>query len=153
MKRLLDGGKLGQAAGRTAAFRRRGSLLVEAGAALMMLTVAMTLTVKVAGWVVREQRATDRRQQAISEAANLMERLTAVPFDELTTDSITTLTHAPRAGAAVPGSELSLGMVEDDPVGGAGSKKVSVKIRWRNRADEWDSPVLLTSWIYRSQAK
>jgi hypothetical protein len=116
----------------------------------MLLTVAMTLTVKIAGWAAREHRATDRRQRALAEAANLMERLTAIPFDSLSAESIKSLTASPRPGGTAPDSDISLDVVEADPVGGPGSKKVSVRIRRRNRAGEWDAPVLLTSWVYRS---
>ena len=43
--------------------------------------IAMTLTVKVLGWVGTEHRAWDRRQWAAQEASNLMEQATARPFD------------------------------------------------------------------------
>ena len=49
--------------------------------AAVLLMIAMTLTVKVMGYVGIERRATERRQRALLEVANLMERITAHPFD------------------------------------------------------------------------
>ena len=60
----------------------QGSLLAELAMSAAMLMIAMALTVKVLGWVGVQQRAWDRRQVAVQEASNLMERLTARPFDE-----------------------------------------------------------------------
>ena len=70
--------------GRSTRARRRGSLLVEVAMATVLLMIAMTLTVKVLGFVALERRACERRQRAMLEVANLMERITAYPFDEVT---------------------------------------------------------------------
>ena len=52
--------------------------------ATVLLMIAMTLTVKVLGWVALERRAAERRQRAVMEVANVMERITAYPFEEVT---------------------------------------------------------------------
>ena len=124
--------------------------MVEAAASVMMLAIAMTLTVKVVGWVALEHRATDRRQLAMNEAANLMERLAAVPYDELTPDLLKSFTLSTETKARLPDPTLQLEVVGDDRAGGMGSKRISLRIQWRNRADGWDAPVRLTSWVYRS---
>ena len=59
--------------------RRRGSLLVEVAMAAVLLMIAMTLTVKVLGLVALERRASERRQRALFEVANVMERITSYP--------------------------------------------------------------------------
>jgi len=130
--------------------RRRGSLMVEAAASVMMLAIAMTLTLKVVGWVALEHRATDRRQLAMTEAANLMERLTTTPYDELTPDRVKTIALSSETKASLPDPALHLEVNGDDASGGKGSKKISLRIQWRNRADGWDAPLRLTSWVYRS---
>ena len=60
---------------------RRGSLLAEVTMAAVLLMIAMTLTVKVMGYAGIERRATERRQRALLEVANLMERITAYQFE------------------------------------------------------------------------
>ncbi len=132
---------------------RRGALLVEAAAAVMMLMLAMILTVKLVGWVAQENRSNDRRQQALSEVANVMERLGAIPYEDLTQEAVKQVTLSPQLRATLPDGSLTVDLSENDPVGGNDSKKVSAKIRWKNQSGGWESPVHLTTWIYRSRSK
>jgi len=128
---------------------RRGSLLAETAMSGVMLIIAMGLVAQVVGAVATQRRAWDRRQTAVFEAANLMERLTARPFDSLTTEGAKDLTLSNEAKRTLPEGELHIDINEDDPVGGDGSKRVFVQIQWRNRAGDWDAPVRLTSWVHR----
>jgi hypothetical protein len=128
---------------------RRGSFLAELAISAAMLVVAMALTVKVLGWVGAQRRAWERRQVAVTETANLMERLSAWPFEGVTPSSTRALPLSPRARQSLPGAELKVDVRENDAAGGAGSKRLSVQLRWHNRSGEWDAPVQLTSWIYR----
>jgi hypothetical protein len=128
--------------------RRRGSLLAEAAMSGVMLMIAMTLTVKVLGWVGAERRSTDRRQWATQEVGNLMERLTSRPFAAVTGDSSKELSLSPQAQRMLPEADLKVAVNENDPAGGPGAKRIAISLRWRNRSGEWDAPVRLTSWIY-----
>ena len=74
--------------------RRRAFTMVEVTLLAFLLAVAMTTTVQVLGWVATQRRAVERRQWAIQEVANLMEHLTAEPWDRVTPDS---------AGVTAPG--------------------------------------------------
>ena len=85
---------------------RRGSLLAEVAMSSVLLMIAMTVTVKVLSWVGAERRAWDRRQWAAQEVANLMERATSRPFEEVTTTNLKTLKIAPQTAALLPGAEL-----------------------------------------------
>ncbi len=128
---------------------RRGSLLAETAMSAVMLIIAMGLITKVVGSVAVQRRVWDRRQTAVFEGANLMERLTARPFDALSTENVKNLTLSQQAAQSLPDGQLQVNIVENDPVGGDDSKRIAVNIRWRNRAGEWDAPVKLTSWVYR----
>lgn len=139
-----------QFGGRTRA-RRRGSFLAELALSAAMLMIAMGLTVKVLGWVGAQRRIWDRRQVAVQEAANLMERLTARPFEEVSRDAARDLALSARARQALPGVEFKADVQENDKTGGSGSKRVMVELRWKGRSGGWDVPVHLTSWIYRGR--
>lgn len=128
---------------------RRGSLLAETAISGVMLIIAMGLVAQVVGAVANQRRSWDRRQTAVFEAANLMERLTARPFDALTTEGAKDLNLSAEAKRTLPEGQLDVNIVENDPVGGDGSKRVFVQIQWRNRAGDWDAPVRLTSWVHR----
>ena len=124
--------------------------MVEAGLAILSLGIAMTLTLKVASWIGHENREGDRRQRAILEVSNLMERLSALPFDQLDQKTVASLTLSPATARALPNSKLAISLAQDDPVGGSGSKRIDVMLRWRDTADAWTGPVTLSSWIHAS---
>ena len=127
---------------------RRGSLLVELALSAAMLIIAMGLTVKVLGWVGAQRRNWDRRQVAVQEVANVMERLTARPFESVTPESTRDIPLSARARQSLPRVELKVDVQENDKVGGPGSKRLAIALRWQGRSGEWDAPVHLTSWIY-----
>lgn len=126
---------------------RRGLTLVEITIAVFLLAVSMTLTVRVLGWVASERRAGERRQCATREAANVVEHLTALPWERVTADTARSLTLSDTARMSLPSGELNATV--DEPAGGD-AKRVSVRIRWRNRGGDWDAPVRLTAWTFRA---
>ncbi len=130
---------------------RRGSLLAEVAMSAVMLMIAMALTVKVLGWVGAERRAWDRRQWAVQEAANVMERVTSQPFENVTTSAMQGLALSPEARRLLPAAQLKVDVRADDPAGGPGSKRVAVQVRWHNSSGDWDAPARLVSWIHRGR--
>jgi hypothetical protein len=129
--------------------RRRGSLLVEVAMAGVLLTIAMTLTIRVLGTVAAERRASEHRQRALVEVANLMERITAYPFDEVTPEVARRLKLSPPAERSLPDSELAVDIASSEPGQGRSAKRIAIKLRWRTAGGEWAAPVRLTSWIER----
>jgi prepilin-type N-terminal cleavage/methylation domain-containing protein len=125
---------------------RRGFTLIEIAVSVVLLAAAMMLTVQVLGWVASGRRASERRQWAAQEAANVMERFTALPWERISPESARAVTLSPEARQGLPHEELAVSVDDQD---GGRSKRVSVRIRWRNRAGEWDAPVRLTAWVYR----
>ena len=102
-----------------------GSLLAEVAMSAVMLMIAMALTMKVLGWVAAERRAWDRRQWAAQEAANLMEQVTARPFDDGHGVVAEALGLSPQAKQLLPEAELKVEVGENDPAGGQGSKRIA----------------------------
>jgi hypothetical protein len=131
--------------------KRRGSLLAEGAISGVLLIVAMSLTLRVLGWVGAERRSWDRRQWAMQEISNVMEELSSRPFESVTAESLTHLALSPQARTWLPGAELEAKVEENHSTGGPGSKRLAIGLRWRNQAGEWDSPVRLVSWIYRAR--
>ncbi len=145
--RLAQAGA-GRSAGRRA---RRGSLLAEIAMSSVLLMIAMSLTVKVLGWMGVERRSWDRRQLAAQEISNLMEDATSRPFEDVTSASLKGLAISSHVRALLSSPELATEVAENDSAGGPGSKRVAIRLRWHNRSGEWDAPVRLTSWIYRGR--
>jgi len=131
---------------------RRGYLLVELIVSTAMLIVGMSLAVKVLGYVALQRRAAEHRQRAIQEAANVMERLTAYPFDEVTPERARALSISPTALESLTGAELVVEVSASQPGTGGAAKRIAVRLRWHDRSGEWEAPVRLTTWIERGRS-
>jgi prepilin-type N-terminal cleavage/methylation domain-containing protein len=132
--------------GQIGAGTRRGFTLIEVTITVVLLAAAMTAIVQVLGWVAAERRATERRQWAIEEAANLMERVTAAPFEEVTAESARAVTLSAPIREKLTSPELTVIVSEPEAVGGG--KRVAIAIRWLGRGRTSEAPVRLTAWIY-----
>lgn len=136
--------------GRPSSRRRRGYGLIELTISSFVLIAAMSLMLTAATWVASERRGAGRRQVATQEAANLMERLAARPFAELTPETSRGLALSESAKAALPEGSLAVAIAE---VGGdAPARRVSIEIRWRDKSGGRSAPVRLVAWVHRRRA-
>jgi hypothetical protein len=127
--------------------RRRGFGLIEMAISGLLIAAAMAVTVQVVGRVATDRRSVARRERAVVEASNLMERIAARPFDQITAESLAALGLPEAARASLPGSTLDV-KVADSPDAPA-RKRITVEIRWRDRSGQAESPVRLVAWSYR----
>ncbi len=132
--------------------RRRGSLLPELAMSAVMLSIAMGLTIKVLGYAGQQRRSADQRQRAMLEVANVMERITALPFDELTTERARRVAISPAAAGSLGGAELAVEVTDETPGPGRAARKVAVRLRWKGRSGESEAPVRLTTWVERRRS-
>jgi hypothetical protein len=115
--------------------------------AVLLLVVAMTLTVRLVSYMAYEERAAVRRERALFEASNLLERLACRPWDEIAAQEARETPLPPEAQRALPGAECRVEVsAVERPLAG---KRLHVEIRWRNRAGGFDAPVRLTTWVHR----
>lgn len=124
--------------------KRRGFTLLEVSAAGAMLAVAMTLAVQALGAMAADRRALDRRREATQEAANVMERLAARPWDELTPEALGDAKPSPEARKALPGVTLKVAVAPQGDL-----KRLAVEVRWHGQGGPAEVPVRLTSWVAR----
>jgi Tfp pilus assembly protein PilV len=131
------------------ALRHAGFMIIELVVTALLLAIAMTVTVKVLGWVAHERRDAERRQLAVLEVGNIMERFAARPFDELTADSARGFTLTEPARLSLPGAELNVSVEGVD--GPRPAKRLAVRIRWQARAGIWAAPVRVMAWAYKQE--
>lgn len=121
--------------------------LLETIVAAAMLTGMMTVCLQMLSVVAAQHRATETRQLAIREAANVMERLSAMPWDELTTETLEAEKLSESASRRLTGAELTIDVTESsDPLD---EKRIALSIRWKDRAGQFIRPVKLTAWRVR----
>lgn len=129
--------------------RRRGITVIELAAAVLLLGVAMSVTAQLLGAIAYERRAVGRREVAAREVANLMEHLTARPWERLTPDAVKEVRLSEPTANVLPGAELTVTVDEAAAAPEVPGKRVAIRLRWHNRAGEFDAPVRLTTWVYR----
>lgn len=127
--------------------KHRGFTLLELSVAGVLLAAAMVVSVQILGWIALERRAADRRQWATQEVSNVMEHLATRHWDDLTPETADGVQLSRQAQEVLPGAELHADVTsaQTEP----GVRRITVELKWRNRAGEFDAPVRLTTWVYR----
>jgi Tfp pilus assembly protein PilE len=128
---------------------KRGSMLLETAVACVLLAALAGVCLKSFAAAAAQRLAIDQRQIALREAANLMEKLTVMPWDEV--DKTADKPFVEAAQKLLPkeldGAELQ---VEVTPAEGEpAAKRLAVTIRWQDKDNQWAQPVRLTAWRYR----
>ena len=128
------------------AYTRRGYMLMETMAGAAILAVLITVCLQMFASVSVSRRASERRAMALQEAANTIERISALPWDQITIENLTAMKLAPSAQEHLAGATLKLLLrpIETIPF----AKQVQVEITWQNDAGGMDAPVRLNYWFY-----
>jgi prepilin-type N-terminal cleavage/methylation domain-containing protein len=128
---------------------RRGFTMLELSICVGLLTVGLVLTLQLLSWIAAERRSAAYRQWALREADNLMERVTSMPWDSVTRERVESLEPAKRTERELPGGRLTCDIAESSAE--PKSKRVTIEVRWKNRAGDDDAPVRITAWISRQE--
>jgi len=126
---------------------RRGYNILELTVATVILVALMGVSLK---WFVAtagQRRAADRRQAALREAANAMERLAVRPWEELTPEGVSKLAASLPVNEFLPGGQLSAQVTQ--PAGEPETKILAVTVRWQARQETPAEQVRLVTWKYR----
>lgn len=130
--------------------QRRGLTMVELCAACGLLAVAIPLTVAALGAAAKQRHSIELRQQAIETADNLLERLTAEPWEQLSDDRLNVIKDSISDEQVPPGGELQLRLVEDS--GPPAAKRIDVELSWQPSATRVRQRVRLSGWVFREAA-
>ena len=130
---------------------RRGYGMIELLVAAALLATLATVCVQLFGLASAEQRALRQRQAALNEAANVLERLSIRPWNELTDKALGELSLSAAARQSLPQAKLEVHLTQ--PSGQAGLKRISVQIRWPDRDGQPERIVRLSAWRYRAAAE
>ncbi|MGE3777123.1 MAG: hypothetical protein AB7F89_08070 [Pirellulaceae bacterium] len=128
--------------------RTRGSLLLEASMALVLVALALTGIAQLVLLAGRQQQALAARRVAVLEANNLLEKLMRRPFDELT----------PSALAEAPAYTSDLTLLRHlrtsidvhESTDSPRSKQIDVQLRWHT-GPEMEEAVRVVGWKYANE--
>ncbi len=127
--------------------KRRGFTLWETLVALLVLSALTTLCLQFFAAVSDQRRQVFTQLTATQEAANLLERVEALGWNELTTANAAKLQLSAQARQTLPdGSDE---MLVDEPAGTPPAKRVAASVRWRPQPGEPEQEVRLVAWRYK----
>jgi len=120
--------------------------LFEVAVAGALLVAAMVVTFQVTTASATAHRALDRRQAAMREAAGVMERLAALPWEELTPQKVKDVQLSEEMARAVPGASLRVDLAELSKAKPA--RRIAVEVRWPGGPGRPESTVRLVAFRY-----
>jgi len=125
---------------------RRGSMLLEVVIASGLAAVLAMLFAQALSSVALERRHVERRAIALQEAANIVERVAALEWSQITSEGVTDIGLSPEIEHILPAAAAHLS-VEEQP-GEVPAKQVRVEIQWQGAAGQPEPPVRLSYWAY-----
>ena len=129
---------------------RRGYLLLEMLAATALVMVLVTIGMQMLTASAHQRLAMRHRQAAMEEAANLLERIAALRWPQLTTTEIARQRLSDEARQTLPGGALSIELTAE--AGPPAGKRVLVTVTWREAPAAEPLAVRLAAWRYEDAA-
>jgi hypothetical protein len=122
-------------------------MLVEVAVASAIVGALLVVCLQLVSAAAAQRRAADQRHCALLEIGNVMEQVAARPWDELTTAALSQETLSPSAASQLPGAELKIEVSAStaDPA----VKRITVALRYQDRAGRLLVPVTITTWRYK----
>jgi len=127
---------------------RRGFTLIEILAAGALLGVALVVSLRLVQVTADQGRAVRQREVAVQETVNVMERLCARRWQELTPETARKVQLSAQARDTLPGGELKIEITPgaEQPE----SKRISVVVSWEDVPGRPNRPARLVAWRYRN---
>lgn len=131
--------------------KRRGFTLIESCAAAALLAAVLGIAVALLTSIARQRQSASLHAKAIIIADNLLERLTAEPFDAITADRANELQQASSLRELLPDGMAAITVTDVD--GPPPGKRIEVKLEWQARAGGAPSQYTVATWVFRAGAK
>jgi len=121
---------------------------LEASAALFVLAGLTTLCLQFFAAASGQRRQVFAQLTATQEAANLLEQVEALGWNELSSQNAAKLQLSAQARQALPEGRVE--MLVDEPSGTPPARRLAVAVHWRPQPGEPEREVRLVAWRYRN---
>lgn len=125
---------------------RCGSLLIELVISGLLLGIVMSAIIPTLGWLVRERKTSQERQAAILEVGNLMERVSALGWEELTPERAAQFKVTDALARQLPDAKLAISIEVEDA---ENAKRVLIELTWEIARGHPSPAVRMATWVYR----
>jgi hypothetical protein len=116
-----------------------------------VISVAFVLLAQFLTLAAQQRRTSEQRRIALQEAANVLERISALPAEELTTDRLANWQPSAELARELPQAKLQISLAPE--AGPPRGQKVRVEVAWPNAAGELNAPIGLTAYRYAREAQ
>ena len=117
--------------------------MLELVVGAVLIGIFVSGTIPMIRWVQTASRIDEQHATATQEVANLMERLSALPASERTTEYLESLTVSDSAQAALPDAELVVAADGSDD----GLQKLTLSLSWGGSSPAETYSTKLTAWL------
>ena len=121
--------------------RRRGSMFVETAVGVAVAAIAMIAIAQLVAVLARQRTEVAQQRLATQAAANVMERVMSLGWDELTAENLDGLELPPAVQRGLLDPELQIAVASAD--GALLQKQVEVRLDWRDQSGRRVAPIQL----------
>ncbi len=129
---------------------RRGVMLMEAVAAGALLAVLLIISLRVMAAAALERRVVEKRTVAIQEAANAIERASALSWEQITPERLAEIRLSPAVEQFLAGAKLA--WTVEPTASGPTAKHIRAELTWQSPNGAPSAPVRLNYWAYAPPA-
>jgi type II secretory pathway pseudopilin PulG len=126
---------------------RRAITLIETMVTMVVLGAAILALAQLVAQISVQRVFAEREALAGGEVANQMERVFALPWEELNERSVTEMQLSAACLQRLPGSELTIAV--GTPGGEPVRRKIHVQVTWPDSSGRFRRQASLTAWRYQ----
>lgn len=126
---------------------RRGMMMMELIVACVLLGTLLAVCVQMLSAVASQRRAAERRQCAMQELGNVMERIAVRPWSKLSTATLVGEKPAAAVAALLPEADLKIEVVAmpNEPE----AKRITAILCWQEGEGRPVARAALSTWRYK----
>lgn len=126
---------------------RNAMTVLEVMLALAVLSLAFVLLAQFLTASAQQRRVSERRRIALQEVANSLERVAALPWDEVTSEKLAA--WKPSSAASTVLSQAQMRSIVATEPGPPEVKRVRIEVAWTDASGQLVEPIGLTTFVYR----
>jgi Tfp pilus assembly protein PilE len=127
--------------------RRRGFTLLEVVISGTLLAAVLVVSARMVWSIARQREAILDRQTALCEAGNVMERIFALSWEDLSDEAVKGRQLSDDSQRALSGGRLSVEI--SVPAEDTAAKRILVKVSWMHEPDQPERSVRLAALRYQ----
>lgn len=126
---------------------RHGSMFLEVCVAMLLVAIAFVAISRLLTVSTQQRHTMELEHQARSIAANTMEQVMAMPWDDLTREKLQSQRSAAKT-ESLPDGDVQIDVVEHTP---PAAREIQVRVQWRRPDGTSGRPAQLTAWRFHSE--